>query len=308
MRSTTQSNARRRRGGAVLRLAVLSLISGFSWLAPAALPFAQIRVDGRPSCTGAAVLMGGDRYFVTAAHCLKPFASDSVLTVIEGAGTTEPIELNLSDATVLLDFDVLMWPLKIWQLTKTEALTPRLTELSPGEAVTAHGYPGELAPVALDCRAVSGNLVTVDGGRLQPAHGMTCQTTLPRLGGLSGGPAIDANGRYLGVLDYQSVSGTPGRAQMGFVPYRVFKPVTMINGTPGWGALRYGYTFKDYVAHADGRLGIHVTYRAEASDRFVRASVEAIDFLTKSSPPIRVARDQLRSAPSYVALRAAVSH
>lgn len=285
-------NGRKVVRGAVFRLAVAALVTGWPLVRlahaePSAL-FAQISVSGRSACTGAVVLLNQQRHFVTAAHCLTGLDDDVSISVSEGARVKRAqvversghLDLQVGRATVLLDFDVAIWPLAFHQLTHTATLTPRLTELAPGEGVTTFGYPGEDGPTTLACAATSGPLAQVDGFGFRPAQGMTCATSITKLGGLSGGPVVDANGRYLGLADYQSVSGTPNVAQAGFVPYRVFKPVNAPDGSATWAGLRYGFTFRDYVVDADGGVIVHAAFDQVNEPFVTRARLRSINVRT----------------------------
>lgn len=207
-------------------------------------------------CTGSVVRHKNKRFFFTAAHCIAGENPEHRFSIYEGT-LSQPIRLiffslplfeGLKKRTVMTvgrgflsnELDLFFAPLQDHELLHTEVL-----EIAPvpaaGEATHALGYAGGFGPIHVPCRnygfALYRTLMPSDPfqGFGLYSHAICQGKNIETYSGMSGGPALSSENKFLGVNSRGAVplERSGPNSQLGILEFVPFSAVEPIEISPG---------------------------------------------------------------------------
>ena len=161
------------------------------------------------NCSGSFVQSNNVTFFTSAAHCFEKAPEKSINTFVYDS--RRRVQRSRSKLTLQLggdqyfnrEGDALLKAMPEGLKTKTKVLNVSKTHPSLGDALTAFGYPivrGKRVATKLKCEFAGTMIYTTKHTPFAIGRLMKCFTNLKSVGGISGGPVINAEGDFLGVL------------------------------------------------------------------------------------------------------------
>ena len=146
-----------------------------------------VRIEGRKRLPASGIAWSSDGVVVTAHHTLEH--EENIVAGLEN-GETVPATLVGRDATT---------DLAVLRLSASSLVPPTWADpeaLRVGHLALALGRPGQTVRATMGIVSALGKAwYTPAGGRIAPYH----QTDVAMYPGFSGGPLVDANGKFLGL-------------------------------------------------------------------------------------------------------------
>lgn len=182
-------------------------------------------------CTASIIKFSNKRYLVTAAHCLPKSSRAKFLNVYEGTtatlrdsfifgkqiklgGLKEKTQILISGGLKYENYDIYLLPLNEQQFSSTSSSEIRLSELNNQERITPFGYPESVGPFGADCKNQGGYVTGPSFGVpwYRPVMEIYCKDSenFAMFNGMSGGPVIDGNGFFVGMMSAENLSFNVG--------------------------------------------------------------------------------------------------
>ena len=168
------------------------------------------------NCSGSFVKSNNVTFFTSAAHCFEKAPEKSIDTYIYDSRGR--VQRSRSKLTLKLggnqyfnrEGDALLKAMPQRLKAKTKILNVSTAHPSLGDSLTAFGYPivrGKRVATKLKCEFAGTMTYATKHTAFAIGRLIKCFTKLKTVGGISGGPVLNADGDFLGVLSAEILPG-----------------------------------------------------------------------------------------------------